>query len=231
MADDKKKFDDKKKPAGGSGLFHKDHHKEVFWLLGALFIISFILQRIFVYFDGLEYSALGSFWQAVVDWFKWFWPVWKWIAGAHIVGGAIWSAYSYRKLSAIRDEEAKIYNPEPEGVVTTSGQIDRTDENKKWLRVQELVNSKNPTDWRLAIIEADVMLEDLLRASGYDGDGVADLLKAVDPSDMLTLDAAWEGHKVRNRIAHSGEKFDLNEREANRVIGLFESVFREFDII
>jgi hypothetical protein len=60
---------------------------------------------------------------------------------------------------------------------------------------------------------------------------VAEKLKSVDSSDMLTLDAAWEAHKVRNRIAHSGSDFELNEREAKRVIMLFESVFREFGMI
>lgn len=224
--------DDKKKPAaGGSGLFHKDHHKEVFGLLLAIFFISIILQRIFVYLDSLEYSYLGSLWRMLVDWLKWFWPVWQWIAGAHLVGGAIWSAYSYKNLKAIELADAQIFGPATEAGPVASSPIDKEEENKKWLRVQELANSQNPTDWRLAIIEADIMLEDMLRASGYSGDNVGDMLKAVEPSDMLTLDNAWEAHKVRNRIAHSGADYDLNDREAQRVIGLFESVFREFDII
>jgi deoxyadenosine/deoxycytidine kinase len=83
----------------------------------------------------------------------------------------------------------------------------------------------------VAIIEADIMLDEMLTALGYLGDGVGEKLKTVEPSNILTLDAAWEAHKVRNRIAHSGKDFELNQRETKRVVGLFESVFREFGMI
>jgi len=57
------------------------------------------------------------------------------------------------------------------------------------------------------------------------------MLKAVEASDMLSLDAAWDAHKVRNRIAHSGSEFLMNEREAKQTIANYEKVFREFKII
>ena len=103
--------------------------------------------------------------------------------------------------------------------------------NEKWQRIVDFVNTDNPTEWRHAVIEADVMLEELLRTLGYQGDSVGELLKAIDKSDFLSLDAAWEAHKVRNSIAHAGGDFQLNERETRRTISLFETVFQEFKII
>ena len=104
-------------------------------------------------------------------------------------------------------------------------------ENPKWNLVQEHINSMDPNKWKLAILEADIILADLLEGLGLPGDNIGDKLKAVDKSDFRTIEEAWEGHKIRNAIAHQGSDFLLNDREAKRVIGLYERVFQEFEII
>ena len=60
---------------------------------------------------------------------------------------------------------------------------------------------------------------------------IGEKMKAIEKSDFLSIDLAWEAHKIRNSIAHIGSNFELNEREAKRAIALFETVFREFQII
>lgn len=100
--------------------------------------------------------------------------------------------------------------------------------NKDWENVKKHINSPNENDWRQSIIEADIMLDTMLTKIGYDGDTVAEKLKNVEESDFVTLQKAWEAHKIRNRIAHDGSKFKINRKEAERVISLFEQVFKEF---
>jgi hypothetical protein len=56
-------------------------------------------------------------------------------------------------------------------------------------------------------------------------------MKSIEKSDFNSIDMAWEAHKIRNSIAHEGSDFLLNQREAKRVIGLYEIVFREFRYI
>jgi transposase len=56
-------------------------------------------------------------------------------------------------------------------------------------------------------------------------------MKAIEKSDFNTIDDAWEAHKARNNIAHQGGGFALNQREARRIISLYERVFREFQLI
>ncbi len=104
-------------------------------------------------------------------------------------------------------------------------------ENKKWKKVIEHVSSENSSDWRLAILEADILLAELLTKSGYRGEGIGEQLKTVEASDFHTLQSAWEAHKIRNRLAHDGSEYPLSQREAKRVIGLFEEVFKEFYFI
>lgn len=102
------------------------------------------------------------------------------------------------------------------------------DLDKRWKQVMRLINSNNPTDWRLAILEADIMLGDVLTKQGFQGDTIGDQLKGVSKGDFLTLDQAWEAHKIRNQIAHGGSDFQMNEREAKRVVDLYKTVFSEF---
>ncbi len=104
-------------------------------------------------------------------------------------------------------------------------------ENPKWKLVLEHINSDDPNKWKLAIIEADIMLNELLDTLNLPGDSVGEKLKSVEMADFKSIDEAWEAHKIRNAIAHGGSEFLLNEREAKRVIGLYEQVFDEFELI
>jgi len=103
--------------------------------------------------------------------------------------------------------------------------------NEKWQNVLVHINSTNQSDWKLAILECDIMLSDILEKMGYMQESIGEKLKSVQPSDFTNIEAAWEAHKIRNAIAHEGSDFLINEREAKRVIGLYELVFREFEYI
>lgn len=104
-------------------------------------------------------------------------------------------------------------------------------DNPRWLHVQELIRSNNPTDWRMAVLEADTILEEMTKTLNIPGETLGERLKNVEQSDFLTLQKAWEAHKVRNQIAHQGSEFTLEYREALATIKLFEEVFHEFKYI
>ena len=103
--------------------------------------------------------------------------------------------------------------------------------NPKWQLVENHINSLNQADWKLAILEADIILAELLESLALPGESVGEKLKAVEKSDFTSIDEAWEGHKIRNAIAHEGSDFLITEREAKRVISLYHKVFEEFEII
>lgn len=101
---------------------------------------------------------------------------------------------------------------------------------KKWNYIVDKANSDNISDWKMAIIEADSILDEIVKKMGYDGDNLGERMKNIEVSDFNTLPQAWEAHKVRNRIAHDAD-FLLSEREARRVILLYQKVFEEFEWI
>ncbi|MBX4200364.1 hypothetical protein KW790_02830 [Candidatus Parcubacteria bacterium] len=214
-----KKEEEKKAP---------DYFPEVIvFLLGLGIIIAAWMRLHYLSNSGAVVTAI-SWWHA----FKYFfitrlWPLFKSLGYLVIGASIVFIIYVWRKLSVIIKEEKEIYGAEHQ---TTQGE-EKILKNEKWERVLTHINSPNASDWRLAIIEADVMLEELLRAQGYHGDSLGEMLKAVEASDFLSLEQAWEAHKIRNQIAHTGGDYELNERDAKRVIAMYEAVFKEFKIV
>ncbi len=103
--------------------------------------------------------------------------------------------------------------------------------NPQWEHVLLLAGSAVEGDWRRAIIEADIMLGNLLESRGYAGATIGDKLKGASPIQFTTLDLAWTAHKVRNDIAHGGEQFHLTERDTKATIDKYRRVFEEFDYL
>ena len=135
--------------------------------------------------------------------------------------------YSIVRIMQIREDERSVWNIVEHPIIggdTTKAQL-------RWSKVVEHANTDNPNDWRQAIIEADIMLDELLSVQGYHGDTVGEKMKQVERSDFNTIDLAWDAHKVRNRIAHQGSEHDLNPREVRRVVSLYEQVLKEFHYI
>ena len=103
--------------------------------------------------------------------------------------------------------------------------------NKRWNVVLEYLFSENSGDWKLAVIEADGMLDALLDQLGFKGENLGEKLKSANQESFRSLSYAWEVHIIRNKIAHEGSDFELSQREAKRVIALYEQIFREFGYI
>jgi hypothetical protein len=87
------------------------------------------------------------------------------------------------------------------------------------------------SDYRQAVIEADIMLDDILRERGYPGNTIAERLQGIKPGSLASLDGLWDAHKVRNRIAHDGSAFIVDERLAYRTIKQYENAFHEMGVI
>lgn len=180
-----------------------------------------------------------------------FYVLYEWLTGAHSVGGGVglsWLAplltttwvvitilayllalaflalfvYSTIRMHQIKDEDALRF-----ATIADTHHAEEVTEHNRWNHVRELIESANESDWRQAIIEADIILDDLLTSLGYPGDTVGDKLKAADPAKFRTLQEAWDAHKVRNDIAHQGSAYPLTDHLAYRTILQYENVFRE----
>ncbi|MFT5036531.1 MAG: hypothetical protein ACI9VM_000091 [Candidatus Azotimanducaceae bacterium] len=103
--------------------------------------------------------------------------------------------------------------------------------NNRWEDIQDHIVSDDPKYWKLAIIEADVMLEETLESAGFAGLTIGDKLKSASPESFKTLQDAWDAHKVRNTLAHSGADFVLTKKSAQETIVQYRRVFQEFGVV
>lgn len=129
--------------------------------------------------------------------------------------------YSIR-LRETRTEDAKKYT------TVTHEAAEKEVEHSRWAYIQQLIESGQESDWRQAIIEADIMLEDTLRRVGFPGETVGDQLRSAAPERFRTLRDAGEAHGVRNRIAHDGSSYELTNHVAYQTIQKYRNVFEEF---
>ncbi len=135
------------------------------------------------------------------------------------------------KLKTVRRKEAEIFDkPIEMGYTETSPTKPKGNPEiaKKWDSATKHVESQNENDWRQAIIEADIILGDLLTQLGYKGEGIGEQLKRANKGDFKTLDDAWSAHKVRNELAHAGSDYLFSQSDARRTIQQYRKVFEEF---
>ena len=104
-------------------------------------------------------------------------------------------------------------------------------EENRWTEIEKRLESANPSEWRVAIIEADIFLGEILTEAGYPGASIGEQLKGANPANFGTVEAAWQAHKVRNEIAHSGSDFILTQKLARQTITQYRQVFSEFGAI
>jgi len=98
---------------------------------------------------------------------------------------------------------------------------------ERWNIVVGYMEGKEEALWRIGILEADNLLDELLLDRGYFGMTLADKLKQAN---FNSINLAWEAHKMRNRIAHDGSKFILTDRMARSTLEMYRAVFKEFKI-
>lgn len=99
----------------------------------------------------------------------------------------------------------------------------------RWEEVTRHVNSTREAEWKFALVEADKLVDDLLKIAGYPGETMSERLENIK-GQLTTLDDLWEAHKIRNRLVHDSNYF-LRYTEARRAIQLYEKTLTELNAL
>ncbi len=159
-------------------------------------------------------ATLSLLWNIIV--------VVSWLLSALFLVGLI---YAYIRGEQVGEIFAGILKKQEE---TYDALYRQGEKNGRWQEILTHVDSDRMNDWKLAIIEADILLEELLDKIGLPGTTVGDKLKSASPNSFRTINQAWRAHNVRNRIAHEGSEFELSQIEAQETIAQYKMVFEEF---
>jgi len=101
----------------------------------------------------------------------------------------------------------------------------------KWDEIQKKIDSENSSDWKMAIIEANSLVDEIIKKIGYKGEDLGERLKNIEPSDFENLQNVWEAHKIRNKIAHEADAFQITKEEAKETLEKYRKALRELRYI
>ncbi len=138
--------------------------------------------------------------------------------------------FSLVRMREIQNEEKHELNHEIHEALLRDQETLRN-ENPRWHYILTLIESPNESDWRVAIIEADTMLDEVLTEKGMVGDTLSSKLEQARSNGYASMQNAWDAHIIRNQIAHQGSEFSLTQIEGRRTIKMFQNFFEELRVI
>ena len=97
---------------------------------------------------------------------------------------------------------------------------------KQWAKITKRLETGKEAECKLAVIEADKILDDSLKRLDYHGEDMGERLKQVKSDQLANIDELWQAHKVRNRIAHEPD-FRLTQAQARRAIEIYQRAMQD----
>lgn len=97
---------------------------------------------------------------------------------------------------------------------------------ERWAKVMKKVSLGTPEAMALAVVEADKIVDDVLKSLGLEGQHMADRLGQLSPDEIKSFDRVWRSHRLRNEIVHSPD-FRLSFPDAERALEDFEAFLKE----
>lgn len=103
-------------------------------------------------------------------------------------------------------------------------EVDHKFFSDRWIQIEGLVKQGKEMNYKLAIIEADKLLDHALTVLNFPGQTTAERLQFASYK-YTDLKQVWWAHKVRNMVVHD-VKYILSAGEARKVIELFRKALK-----
>ncbi len=100
----------------------------------------------------------------------------------------------------------------------------------KWDNIAARLESGNESEYKVAVIEADNIIDDLIKRMGYKGDNMKERMESIPVGHFDNLEKIKAAHEVRNRIIHE-EDFSLKKDEAKKILNDYADFLRTFEAI
>jgi hypothetical protein len=101
---------------------------------------------------------------------------------------------------------------------------------RQWDKIFARLESGNPSEYKVAILEADALADTIMASSRWTGSNLGERIAAVHPGQIESIESLREAHAVRNRIVNEAG-FEVNREEAERVLGLYARFLEEMELL
>jgi len=113
--------------------------------------------------------------------------------------------------------------------IVLQSDISKKQAQESWQRIEEQFYRGGESDLKVAILEADKLLNDALREAGIMGIQLGDRLKRTNTGQVPNLNELWQAHKLRNQIAHE-PNFKLKRDLAERALNIYKEALKNLGI-
>lgn len=98
----------------------------------------------------------------------------------------------------------------------------------RWAHIEELIRIGRPSNFKTAVLEADKLLDYVLKGQGFSGQTMGERMKSIPRKqyDRAFFDAMWSAHKLRNELAHNFE-YEVMDFEAKTAVANYKKTLKE----
>jgi hypothetical protein len=111
----------------------------------------------------------------------------------------------------------------------TPGGLNREEFRMKWMQIERSLSVDDEGSNHLAILNADKLLDQALKARGFRGETMGERLKSAS-THLRNRNAVWTAHKLRNRIAHESD-VKISPNATRQALKAFKAGLRDLGAI
>ena len=100
---------------------------------------------------------------------------------------------------------------------------------KDWKKIRLRTEKGLESEYKLAIIEADSMFDNILKQMKYEGESLGEKLEKITISILSNIEEVRQAHQVRNNIVHD-PNYKLSLDETRKTLDIFEESFKSLDV-
>ncbi|MFH0891004.1 MAG: hypothetical protein V1856_03155 [Candidatus Liptonbacteria bacterium] len=100
----------------------------------------------------------------------------------------------------------------------------------RWKKILQRKKEGNLDSLRIAIIEADALVDDVLKQKGVPGEHMADRLSNLDTEDLPSIEKLWGAHRLRNDLVHTSGFF-VSTDDTARTLEDYQTFLKELGVL
>ncbi len=101
---------------------------------------------------------------------------------------------------------------------------------ERWHAIMAKFATGTPEAARLAIIDADALVDTALKGMKIEGEHLADRLSNLETEDIPSMTRIWRAHRTRNDLVHTSG-FTISPQDAERTMHDYEAFLKDIKVV
>lgn len=98
--------------------------------------------------------------------------------------------------------------------------------NRQWRKVERLLGEPYQASWKLAVLQAEEIVERTLKQIGFQGDDFSQQIQGLQKQGYRRLDILRDLHQRRDKILND-KNFSLSLAQAKETVAIYKAFWKE----